>query len=115
MAWELIYSVVYPLGLAETILFLPWVLIDLVLVYTTVKFGRNEWKQAPLVAQNLQAIIAVGCAMMLAAHGLFVQLFDDVGVACFWAAHACQVVVSWFSLSQLVSRGSTRGHSIGIW
>ena len=115
IAWELIYGVFYPPGLAETIAFLPWVFIDLVLVYTTVKFGPREWKGAPLVAQNLQIIIAVGSAMMLAAHGTFVQLFDDQGVACFWAGYACQVVVSWSSLWQLVSRGSTRGHSMSIW
>lgn len=115
MAWELIYGVFYPPGLVETIAFLPWVFIDLVLVYATLKFGPREWKQAPLVAQNLPAVIAIGCAMSLAAHGTFVQLFEDPGVACFWAGYACQVIVSWSALSQLLSRGSTRGHSMRIW
>jgi len=115
IAWEIIYGVFYPPGLAETIAFLPWVFIDLVLGYATVKFGPREWAQAPLVARNLPVIIAIGSTVMLAAHWTFVMLFDDASIACFWAGYACQVIVSWSSLAQLVSRGSTRGHSMKIW
>lgn len=115
IAWEIIYGIFYPPGLAETIAFLPWVFIDLVLIYVTLKFGPREWAHAPLVARNLAIIIGISSATMFAAQWTFVQLFDDPGVACFWAGYACQVIVSWSALSQLLSRGSTRGHSMRIW
>ncbi len=115
MAWEVVYSIFYPPGPAETIAFLPWVFIDLVLVYATVRFGPQDWRNSPLVAGNLAIIITIGLIMMLAAHFTFAQLFQDKSVACFWAGYACQVLVSWSAIAQLTSRGNTKGHSLTIW
>ena len=116
IAWELIYSVFYPPTVADQIVFFPWLIIDMVLVYATIKFGPKDWSHSPLVAQNLGSIIALGSVMMVALHWSFAQVFDgDFGQAAYWSGYACQAVVSWSAISQLISRGNTRGHSIGIW
>jgi len=114
LVWELIYDVFYPPGLAETLAFVPWVFIDLVIVYTTIQFGPREWIQAPLVANNLPGIITMGSILMLASSWTFLRLFNDPNVACFWTGYTSQVVLSWSSLAQLLSQESTRGHSLRI-
>nr|UUG60174.1 terpene cyclase [Mycoleptodicus sp. DH-2022a] len=115
ITWEFIYGVVYPPAMAEQIAFMPWIFIDLVLMYGTVKFGPREWKHSPLVARNLTTILIIGVIMTLAAHWLFAIQFKDVTDASFWSGYFCQVVVSWSAIAQLISRCSTRGHSMTIW
>jgi len=101
--------------MAEYVTFLPYFLIDLGIVYTTVKFGAREWQHSPLVGQNLVMIITIGSAMMLAAHWTFVELFTDFTEASFWSGYACQILVSWSAIAHLFVRGSTRGHTMTIW
>ncbi|THV49637.1 hypothetical protein BGAL_0186g00260 [Botrytis galanthina] len=49
---------------------------------------------------------------MLGAQWTFAELFTALTQASFWSGYACQVIVSWSAIAQLVSRESTRGHSI---
>lgn len=93
-----------------------WMVLDLGLVYATLKFGPREWQQAPLVARNLSAILSIGCLIMLVINWCFSRLFDDDRLTpCFWSAFGMQVIVSWAAIAQLISRGHTRGHSMMIW
>lgn len=115
IAWELIYGIIHPPGMAEFITFLPYFLIDLLLVNATIKFGPREWRHAPIVQKNLGMIVLVGSLMMLGAQWTFAELFTDFTQASFWSGYTCQVIVSWSAIAQLVSRESTRGHSIAIW
>ena len=115
LGWEIMYGFFYPPSMAETITFTFWVLIDLVLVYATIKFGPLEWKHASLVAQNLGPMILAGSLLMVIMHWAFILSFDEPYVACFWAGFACQILLSWASVAQLLSRGSTRGQSMTIW
>ncbi|KAM0139522.1 hypothetical protein ACHAO1_002893 [Botrytis cinerea] len=101
--------------MAEFITFLPYFLIDLLLVNATIKFGPREWRHAPIVQKNLGMIVLVGSLMMLGAQWTFAELFTDFTQASFWSGYTCQVIVSWSAIAQLVSRESTRGHSIAIW
>ncbi len=115
LGWEIMYGFFYPPSMAETITFTSWVLIDLVLVYATIAFGPHEWRHAPLVAQNLGPMILAGSVLMVTMHWAFILSFADSFVACFWAGFGCQVLLSWASVAQLLSRGNTRGQSMTIW
>ena len=101
--------------MAEFVTFLPYFLIDLGLIHVTLKYGPREWGNALLVKRNLPLIVFLGSAMMLAAHWSFVEMFNDFTQASFWSGYACQIIVSWSAIAQLVSRGNTRGHTMGIW
>jgi paspaline synthase len=88
---------------------------DLFLLYATVKFGPREWKNSPLVAENLVSIIAVSILTALVGHWAFMVQFKDITDATFWSGFIAQVFISWISVAHLLSRGNTRGHSWGIW
>lgn len=117
VTWEFIYGLVCPPSAAPTMIATTWMVIDLGLVYATLKFGVGEWHHLPLVARHLPAILSVGCLVFLMVHWSFARLFDDDDrlIPCFWSAFACQALLSWLSLAQLISRGHTRGHSMTIW
>jgi paspaline synthase len=115
IAWEFVYGVINPPGFAEFVTFLPYFLVDLGLVYTTIKFGPYEWAHSPIVKKNLPLIMLVGCGMLTWAQWAIAVLFDDVHEASFWSGFACQLIGSWAALAQLISRASTRGHTIAIW
>ncbi|KAF2108457.1 hypothetical protein BDV96DRAFT_652709 [Lophiotrema nucula] len=115
IAWEFVYGIFYPPGVAEFVTFLPYFLVDLGLVYTTVKFGPCEWKHSPVVQRNIPLIMLIGITALTAAQWSFAILFTDIHQASFWSGFACQIIVSWSALSQLISRSSTRGHSLPIW
>jgi paspaline synthase len=101
--------------MAELAAFLPFFLIDLAIVRVTLKFGPREWGHAPLVAKNLGAIVLVGSLGILAAFWLHAEGFTDFTEASYWSGYTCQVIVSWSAIAQLISRGSTRGHTLTIW
>lgn len=101
--------------MAEFVTFLPYFLVDLGLVYTTIKFGPHEWKHSPIVQKNLGLIMLIGSGMLTWAQWSFAVLFTDIHQASFWSGFGCQIIVSWSALSQLISRASTRGHTMGIW
>lgn len=102
-------------GWAEFVVFFPGFLVDIYLVYATVKFGPKQWHHAPLVAANLGIVMGVGILMTLGAHLAVLDLFTDFTEASFWSAYVCQITLSWYSVAQLVSRANTKGHSMGIW
>lgn len=115
IGWEAVYGLIDPSAVAEFIAFLPFLVIDMGIVYTTVKFGPREWKQAPLIAQNLGMINAIGIFMMVGGHWTFKKLFLDLCEGGFWAGFICQGIISWSSIAQLLSGSSVKGHSIKIW
>ena len=115
LGWETIYGLLYPPATAEFVAFFPFLVIDLYILHTTVKFGPREWEHAPLIAQNLNLITAAGLFSMLVAHWAFAKSFVDLCEAGFWGGFVCQSMISWSSVAQLLSRSSTRGHSLRIW
>jgi paspaline synthase len=119
ITWEFIYGLMPPTAstAAPTVIATTWMVLDLGLVYTTLKFGAGEWHHSPLVARHLPAILSVVCLVFLVVHWSFARLFDDDHrlIPCFWSAFACQALLSWLGLAQLISRGHTRGHSMTIW
>lgn len=115
IGWELIYGVFYPLSYAETLTFVPWFLIDLVIVYTTLKFGPEQWKHAPLVANHIPAILGLGSILSLLMHWSFIATSVSPDEAALWSGFSCQVMLGASSVAQLMSRNNTSGHSWTIW
>lgn len=103
-----------PSSAAQTIAFVPWLLIDVAIVYTTWRFGPDQWKRSPLVANNMGWIVASGTILMT---GLFWTFIKTVGVeaASFYIGYGDQLLISITSVAQLMSRNNTSGHSLGIW
>ncbi|KAF6218895.1 hypothetical protein HO133_005438 [Letharia lupina] len=114
IAWEFLFGVVAPTSAAQTIAFVPWLLIDVAIVYTTWRFGPDQWKRSPLVANNMGWIVTSGTILMT---GLFWTFIKTVGVeaASFYIGYGDQLLISITSVAQLMSRNNTSGHSLGIW
>lgn len=117
IAWEAVFGFVYGPGLLNQMVFAQWMVVDAFLVYTTVKYGRHQWRQQPMIANNLGLIMAVGIFLALCLHLAIAATFVPVvgrRVVPF-TAWTSQMFVSIGSLAQLISRGHTQGHSLGIW
>lgn len=114
VAWEFLFGVVAPTSVAQTVGFVPWLIIDIGIVYTTWRFGPAQWKASPMVADNMGLILAGGQAVVL---GLLWAFIKTVGVnaASFYIGYGDQLLISTTSVLHLMSRDSTRGHSWGIW
>lgn len=115
--WELTFGFIYGPDWYNQILFAAWCVVDIFIFHAVLKYGPREFKHAPVIARNL-GIICFGTFLMclwgLLAYcsegilvqgrkvvlygGLFAQIFNGAG-----------------SIEQILSRNSTRGHSIHIW
>ncbi|KFA80933.1 hypothetical protein S40288_09600 [Stachybotrys chartarum IBT 40288] len=54
---EFIYGFIYPPDPFNTIIFAGWAVIDVFLFIATLRYGKHEWRHAPMVANNLSVII----------------------------------------------------------
>lgn len=137
VSWE----VVYGFYVAETVLersgFILWLLLDLGLVYTTVRFAPEDWAGTNRwVGRNMTWIL---CAMFLVGcwgHLAFVSWwlsqpgtgfgdktgkwwrgmegYDQTELA-YWSAGLAQMVASAGALAMLVVRGHSGGTGYLIW
>jgi paspaline synthase len=96
-------------------MFSPWIIIDLVIIYTTVRFGPEQWKHSPLVANNLAVILGVGTVLSFVMHWALVESFPSSDEAAFWSGFGSQLLLGVASVAQLMSRDNTSGHSWSIW
>ncbi|GFF78895.1 integral membrane protein [Aspergillus udagawae] len=115
IAWEFVYSFIHcPKLTFVRIENTGWFLLNIGVMYAAIKYSENEWKHAPLVQRNLPFIFAMGISAMIAGH---LALAAQIGprIAFVWSAKGCQLVLSTGALSQLLSRGSTRGGSYVVW
>lgn len=117
ITWETTYGFVYGPGLVNQIIFAQWMIVDVFLVYATVKYGEFEWRRSPLIAKNLGWIIAFGCILGMVAELLIAATFVPIlgRQVVFMTAWPIQITISLGYLSQLLDRGCTRGQSLGIW
>lgn len=114
---EITWGFVYGIDPFNTILFALWASVDLFLFYATIKYGKHEWRHAPLVADHL----ALVCVVM-SALGMWMQLaFASEAIpvigrkVVFYSSWPLQIVIGVGSIEQIVSRSSVRGHSLPIW
>ncbi|KAK0639945.1 hypothetical protein B0T16DRAFT_336788 [Cercophora newfieldiana] len=138
VSWELVtvfYVCEAPL---ETFGFFVWLVLDVGLVYTTVRYGAGEWKGSRFewvgrrIGRVLAGLVAVGCVLNYWFAKWWLEVpgrgtgskegkwwggkegYDTTELA-FWSAGASQVVLSVGSLVMLVSRGHSGGTSHAIW
>jgi len=134
-AWEIVFALYVAESLPEQIIFVTWMVIDIGLVYTVVKYGENEWKHAPIVGQNIGKILGPMvlwlCWALWALCTWWVDVDNPVNPKAgkihkgvegidttelgFWTAIVAQVVLSWGLLAQIVVRGNSGGASYAIW
>jgi hypothetical protein len=132
-AWEAIMLFYVSEELHEQVIFTLWILLDVGLVYTVIKYGANEWAHAPVLARNLGKILMAMiawwgwalyalCTWWLRNNvgkkaGIFYQGVEgpDVMELGFWTALVAQVVLSCALLAQILVRGNSGGTSYTIW
>lgn len=115
IACEFVYVVVHPIPIpAYWYIFVSWLLVDCVVAFAAMKFAPNEWKNAPLVYNNLSWIFTASVAGWMTAHSALVHQFGTLDAAA-WSSWFCQLFLSAGCLCQLIARGSSRGTSLFIW
>lgn len=137
VSWEIVYALYVCEAPLETAGFTIWLLLDVGLIYTTIKFAPLEWeKTSPWVGRHTAAILsfmtAIGCVGHFAfvswwlsrpgiGHGdkagkwYFGQDEYDTTEMAFWSAGVAQLVDSIGALSMLLVRGHSGGTSFAIW
>ncbi|EKG10435.1 hypothetical protein MPH_12534 [Macrophomina phaseolina MS6] len=117
ITWEFVFGFVYGPGLVNQITFAQFMIVDLFLFHSILKFGPNDWRHQPLVARNLSWIIAVGCAVCLWLHlavaATFVPLVGRQVV--FFTAWPMQLIIGIGCVAQVLARGHDAGQSMAIW
>lgn len=137
VSWEIIYALYVCEAPLETAGFTIWLLLDVGLVYTTVKYAPHEWeKSSPWVGRHVSVILGlmtlIGCMGHFAfvswwlsrpgiGHGdksgkwYFGQDGYDTTEMATWSAGVAQLVDSAGALAMLLVRGHSGGTSYGIW
>lgn len=132
-AWEMVYALSVADAPREKTAMVIWMLIDIPIIYSTLRYGREEWSHAQMVSRNLGKILVTLVMLCAVAHWSFASWWmgnriamksgkfyrgiegQDATEMAFWAVSVCQVIVSTSSLAQLVTRQHTGGVSWSIW
>ncbi|KAK5991520.1 Terpene cyclase ascF [Cladobotryum mycophilum] len=132
-AWEMVWALYVADSPLEKTAMTIWMVIDIPIIYSTLRYGAYEWAHAPAVKRNLGKIFVFLVVMCGAAHFGFASWWIRNGIAekpgkfyrgvegpditemSFWAVSTCQVVVSVTSLAQLITRQHSGGTSWAIW
>ncbi|KAH7006758.1 hypothetical protein EDB80DRAFT_751546 [Ilyonectria destructans] len=132
-AWEMVYALSVADAPREKTAMVIWMLIDIPIIYSTLRYGREEWTHAQMVSRNLGKILVALVMLCAVAHWSFASWWmgnriamksgkfyrgiegQDATEMAFWAVSVCQVIVSTSSLAQLVTRQHTGGVSWSIW
>ncbi|KAL5339007.1 hypothetical protein BJX70DRAFT_181659 [Aspergillus crustosus] len=114
LAWEFVFAIFHPPPLPiATLIVRSWLLVDIFVLYTTVRFARAESK-SPLVRRFLPLFVVGGTVGFFSGHWVLSVLLSPVE-AFYWSGMVCLVVMSASALGILVQRGHTRGTSYGMW
>lgn len=132
-AWEMVYALYVADSPLEQTAMTIWMIIDIPIIYSTLRYGQNEWSHAPAVKKNLGKILILLILVCAAAHWSFASWWISNGISmksgkfyrgiegpdvtemAFWAVSTCQVIVSVTSLAMLIVRQHTGGSSWKIW
>lgn len=127
-AWEMVYALWVVEEPLEKTAMTIWMLIDIPIIYSTIKHGQLEWAHAPGVKRNLNGILLSLTLLCAAAHFSWQYWWigetigateekprPDLTQMAYWAVSFCQLLVSTSSLAMLLVRQHTRGVSWPIW
>ncbi|KAM7195042.1 hypothetical protein V8F33_006911 [Rhypophila sp. PSN 637] len=114
LGWEFVYGFIYPQGPGE----IPWFICDCVLVWMSVKYGRDEWRKSgnsPLIVDNLGVLMVFGCVWASVMNWALIVTCPTVDIASFYSGFITQLFLGSYSVFHLVLRDNTKGHSLPIW
>lgn len=136
LAWEVVYAGYVceePLELAG---FGLWLLLDIPVLYVTLKAAPQSFAKEPLLAKTAPFVLAIVFLISVAANGLFVWWWlkephrgygvkwgkhwngleaRDTTELAWWSAGFSQAAFSVAALAMLLQRGHSGGQSYAIW
>lgn len=137
VTWEIVYGFYVADDLLERSGFILWLILDLGLVYTTIKFAPDDWSTtSPWVGRHMAGILGIMLIIGCWGHFAFVSWWLSVpGVGsgdktgkwwrgregydptelAYWSAGVSQMVLSASSVAMLLVRGHSGGTSYTIW
>ncbi|KAI0535900.1 hypothetical protein GGR58DRAFT_477302 [Xylaria digitata] len=137
VSWEIVYAIYVAETAFERLGFAVWLLLDLGIVYTTVRFAPYDWAQtSKFVGDNIVGILGLMILIGCWGHIAFVTWFlsepnrgsgdktgkwwrgeegYDTTELAFWSAGVAQLVGSTSSLAMLFVRNHSGGTSYKIW
>ncbi|KAI0156360.1 hypothetical protein GGR57DRAFT_79039 [Xylariaceae sp. FL1272] len=137
VSWEIVYGLYVAEELLERVGFTVWLLLDLGVIYTTIRFAPHDWATtSKFVGQHMSWILGFMVLLGCWGHWAFIKWFlsePNVGTgdktgkwwrgregydtteAAFWSAGVAQLVGSTTMLAMLVVRGHSGGTSYRIW
>lgn len=136
LAWETVYAFGVCEAWIEFIGFTCWLLLDIPVLYVTLKTARNSFAQSPLVARNVPLLLFIVYVFGMVGNAVFVWWWlkephrgygikwgktwkgleaRDTTELAFWSAGVAQTVFSVAALAMLLQRGHSGGQSYAIW
>ncbi|KAF2865416.1 hypothetical protein BDV95DRAFT_507196 [Massariosphaeria phaeospora] len=135
VAWEIIFALYVAESAQEKAVFTTWLILDIGLVYATVKYGQKEWRHAPVVGRHIGKILTASvlwwCWALWAICSWWLDeenpvnpkdgkiyrgaIGPDSTELGYWTALVAQAVLSCLSLAQIVVRGNGKGASYTAW
>lgn len=122
LAWEFIFSFIYPPGdlLFAKIIFLTWLLLDLIILYTFFKYGYKSGKYIGIISKKSLYIFTVFilvCSilfMILSINDFSILFNNDITQTSGFIANIQNLIMSILFVNMLLNRGNTSGQSIYI-
>lgn len=123
LAWEFTFSFIYPPGgeLAfAKIIFLTWLFLDLIILYTFFKYGYKTVKCKNIISKKSLYIFTITIIilsiffMILAGNDFSVLFENDIIQTCGFIANLQNLIMSILFVSMILNRGNTLGQSIAI-
>ncbi|KAF4973254.1 hypothetical protein FSARC_409 [Fusarium sarcochroum] len=136
LAWEVVYAFGVCEAPIETFGFTLWLLLDIPVLYATLKTAPRSFASSPLVARNVPLLLFIIFVVGLVGNGVFVWWWlkephrgygikwgktwkgleaRDTTELSFWSAGVAQTIFSVSALAMLLQRGHSGGQSYAIW
>ena len=136
LAWEFVFAFYVADGPLDRVGFALWFIIDIPLVWSTLRTIPKSFESQPLVRQWAKTLLAVSFLAGVAAFGWYARWWlgspgigygdktgkrwhgideRDTTELCFWTAAVIQLLGSIGSVAMLMQRGHSGGTSYTIW
>ncbi|KAF4996623.1 hypothetical protein FDECE_12360 [Fusarium decemcellulare] len=136
LAWEVVYAFGVCEAPIETFGFTLWLLLDIPVLYATLKTAPRSFATSPLIARNVPLLLFIIFVAGMIGNGMFVWWWlkephrgygikwgktwkgleaRDTTELAFWSAGVAQMIFSVAALAMLLQRGHSGGQSYAIW
>ena len=122
LAWEFTFSFIYPPEnlLMARIMFILWLILDLIILYTFFKYGYKNLKCKNLITKkelNIFAILAILFSivfLILFVNDISILYKNSIVQASGFIANLQNLIMSILFVNMILNRGNTLGQSIFI-